>query len=69
MVLNRKNQNVMYTHTHTLTNYMKDYETTPATWESYVTQTNLALGRVMLEQLVQVRMHLNCQFVQAKVHT
>ena len=48
---------------------MKDYETALATWESYVTQTNLALGRVMLEQLVQVRMHLNCQFVQAKVHS
>ena len=69
VVLNRKNQNVMYTHTHTLTNYMKDYETTPATWESYVTQTNLALGRIMLEQLVQVRVHLKCQFVLAKVHS
>ena len=48
---------------------MKDYETALATWESYVTQTNLALGRIMLEQLVQVRVHLKCQFVQAKVHT
>ena len=48
---------------------MKDYETTPATWESYVTQTNLALVRIMLEQLVQVRVHLKCQFVQVKVHS
>ena len=48
---------------------MKDYETALATWESYVTQTNLALGRVMLEQFFQVRVHLKCQFVQAKVHS
>ena len=60
VVLNRKNQNVMYALTRTLTNYMKDYETALATWESYVTQTNLALGRIMLEQFVQVRVHLKC---------
>ena len=50
----------MYALTRTLTNYMKDYETALATWESYVTQTNLALGRIMLEQFVQVRVHLKC---------
>ena len=34
VVLNRKNQNVMYALTRTLANYMKDYETALATWES-----------------------------------